>query len=1048
MRKINIVFYSACLLFVSGTTFADTAGQILDECGIAGGLVVHVGCGDGALTAQLGDRDGFLVQGLDVDENNVRIARRYIQSSGLYGKVTIEPLRGDYLPYIDNLVTLVVSEDLGRISTGEVMRVLAPGGVAYIKHGAKWTKTVKPRPANIDEWTHFLHGPDGNAVAKDSVVGPPRHMQFKAAPNWTRNHHTLASVSAVVSAAGRIFSILDIAPAASTQLPANWSLVARDAFNGVLLWKKPVPSWAWHLRKFRSGPVQLPRTLVAEGDRVYVPLGVSEPVSILDAKTGDFLAYCQGTDAAEEIILDNGILFIVTGTPISEQTPEVSADSKQIYTFENTKSIVAVNADTGKKLWKWTVPNGQIMPLTLTAQDGRVFFNEGNNIICLSAKTGKRLWSQSPDDFKVLKNRKPGWSVHTMVVHDAVVLWADGKLLRALSAKDGKPLWQCQLSQGFNSPPDVFVIDGLVWSGSGFAEARDLKSGKIVKTNSILEQLRTAGHHHRCYREKATERYILSNHRGIEFLDLQSGDHSRNNWIRGLCQYGIMPSNGLVYAPPHSCGCFMEAKLYGFWALAPQRDSLAADPQNQRLQKGPAYQKIVNSKSKIVNRNAWPMQRGSVSRSGATSTKLPTRLKHSFTADIGGRLTPPVISQGTVVVSSIDDHRIVAIGAETGKTKWTYIAGGRVDSAPTLYRNMALFGCADGSVYCLRLSDGKLIWRFQAAPTRLSTVALDQIESVWPVHGSVLVQNDTVYFAAGRSSYLDGGIYLYGLDPATGKVIVKSRIDSEHPGLGEENNTGIEWQQIVQNATDYKTFTAVDRSDAFSMEGATTDIFVGDGSDVYMRHLKFDRNLKRLDDVDPHLLSTSSLLDDAENHRSHWVFGPGDFSRTPVAYSWIMNKDSGWQGTFPVYPRGMLLTFDDKDIWSVRRVRDGGYTLISQTRRSVEEFAKSDEPDFRVIDKDAATNYTWSKPLPMRPRAMINAGRRLYIAGMPSEYGKDNWQESFDGSRGGLIKILSAEDGTEIAQYKLDSAPVWDAIAAANEKIYISTIDGNVICLN
>ncbi|MCK5172322.1 MAG: PQQ-like beta-propeller repeat protein, partial [Planctomycetes bacterium] len=242
--------------------------------------------------------------------------------------------------------------------------------------------------------------------------------------------------------------------------------------------------------------------------------------------------------------------------------------------------------------------------------------------------------------------------------------------------------------------------------------------------------------------------------------------------------------------------------------------------------------------------------------------------------------------------------------------------------------------------------------------------------------------------------------------------------------------------------------TAADRSDAFSMEGTTTDIFVGDGTDVYMRHLKFDRNLTRLRDVGPHLLSTSSLLDDAENHRSHWVFGPGDFSRTPVAYSWIMNKETGWQGTYPVYPRGMLLTFDDKDIWSVRRVKDGGYTLISQTRRSVEEFAKSDEPDFRVIDKDAATNYTWSKPLPMRPRAMINAGSRLYIAGMPSEYGKDNWQEAFDGSRGGLIKIISAEDGTEIAQCKLDSAPVWDAIAAANEKIYISTIDGNVVCLN
>ena len=30
----------------------------------------------------------------------------------------------------------------------------------------------------IDEWTHYLHGPDNNAVADDTRVGPPRYMQW------------------------------------------------------------------------------------------------------------------------------------------------------------------------------------------------------------------------------------------------------------------------------------------------------------------------------------------------------------------------------------------------------------------------------------------------------------------------------------------------------------------------------------------------------------------------------------------------------------------------------------------------------------------------------------------------------------------------------------------------------------------------------------------------------------------------------------------------------------------------------------------------------
>ena len=81
---------------------------------------------------------------------------------------------------IDNLVNLVVSEDLGPVPMSEVMRVLAQSGVAYVKTGDTWTKTVKPRPAAIDEWTHWLRAADGNAVAADTVVGPPRHAQWLA----------------------------------------------------------------------------------------------------------------------------------------------------------------------------------------------------------------------------------------------------------------------------------------------------------------------------------------------------------------------------------------------------------------------------------------------------------------------------------------------------------------------------------------------------------------------------------------------------------------------------------------------------------------------------------------------------------------------------------------------------------------------------------------------------------------------------------------------------------------------------------------------------
>ena len=109
----------------------------------------------------------------------------------------------------------------------------------------------------------------------------------------------------------------------------------------------------------------------------------------------------------------------------------------------------------------------------------------------------------------------------------------------------------------------------------------------------------------------------------------------------------------------------------------------------------------------------------------------------------------------------------------TGQTEWTFTADGRIDSPPAYYKGMVLFGSRDGWVYCLRASDGALAWRFKDLPDKLIG-AFGQLESAWPVSGSVLILNDTLYFAAGRCSYLDGGIFVYALNPRTGELL-KSR---------------------------------------------------------------------------------------------------------------------------------------------------------------------------------------------------------------------------------------------------------------------------------
>ena len=69
-------------------------------------------------------------------------------------------------------------------------------------------------------------------------------------------------------------------------MPAQWSVVARDAFNGKTLWKQNISSWWPHLWPNKMGFAQLPRRLVADKERVYVTLGLDAPLTALDAKTG------------------------------------------------------------------------------------------------------------------------------------------------------------------------------------------------------------------------------------------------------------------------------------------------------------------------------------------------------------------------------------------------------------------------------------------------------------------------------------------------------------------------------------------------------------------------------------------------------------------------------------------------------------------------------------------------------------------------------------------------------------------------------------------
>jgi len=1077
---------------LAGLSLADEqqlANEIVTATGVQGGFVVHVGCGDGKLTAALRANDAYLVHGLDRDPANVALARKHIQALGEYGEVFVERWAGDRLPYIDNSVNLIVSEASHGLAQNEIMRVLVPNGVAYTKSSGQWKKSKKPWPAEIDEWTHYLHDPSNNAVAHDSVIEPPGRYQWVGGPRYSRQHDHMSSVSAVVSAKGRLFYVFDEAPRASILTPPRWRLIARDAFNGTILWKRDIDVWHQHLWRLKSGPQMLARRLVAVGDRLYATLGIDAPLSVLDAATGETIRTYRGTKVTEEVLCSDGVLILsvaAEGQPLRSDPErryatltEMNNDVANPLWTQAPRTILAVQAESGSVLWK---KETGLVSLSLAADGERVIFHDGERIQCLDQGTGKPLWASEPLPKKENMRSSGG---ATLVVYDNVVLYSGQVAAQrgrqrettmfALSIEDGKTMWSVPHHPcgHMGTPDDILVAGGLVWNGAvaqgsdtGTMTGRDLQTGEVKREFS--PNVETHWFHHRCYRAKATDKYLLFSRTGIEFIDHATENWTCHHWVRGACHYGIMPCNGLVYAPQHPCACYIEAKLYGFTALAPgprvkdegqrTKDDKGRAKEANRLEKGPAYDDVRPSSLAIPTSEDWPTFRHDAQRSGAVKTTVPpTHLKRTWSTKLGGKLTTSVVADGKLFVASRDAHRVYALDAATGKQQWDFTTGGRVDSPPTIWQGRALFGSADGHVYCVRARDGQPVWRFRAAPEDQRMMSFEQIESVWPVHGSVLIQDDVLYCVAGRSMFLDGGLRLLRLDPKTGKKLSETILDDRDPDTQENLQTHIR---------------------GLNMPVALPDILSSDGKYVYMRSLPFDLEgkrkfvtyveVKKQQGDDLHLFCPTGFLDDSLWHRTYWGYGR----------AWASGA-GGYHQAGRVIPAGRPLVFDDKAVY--------GYGRLWQYYRwttplEFHLFAANKQPDIveagferkpirkkgkRVGSRNIpVTRFTtdWSDDIAVQVTSMVLTGNALFAAGPPDvedeeesvktlqdpETQKKLAEQSaaFEGKRGALLVAVSRKDGATLAAYRLDGVPRFDGLIAANGRLYTSTLAGEVLCLS
>ena len=794
-------------------------------------------------------------------------------------------------------------------------------------------------------------------------------------------------------------------------------------------------------------PLNIQKRLVAVGDKVYATLGYHAPVSQLDARTGRILKTYAGTNPTGEILYVDGTLVL-----------SVLAGGKV--------KVMAVNADSGKILWtsakayagstvdyiRWKAMRGATKPAKLdpslnVATDGKaVALIDGPNVVCLDVKSGAERWRrrfpQDKGDLTAGRMQSRGnlW-IGTMIVSDGVVIHASPYKLAAMDARTGKVLWtqpKKYIGHLWYEWKDVFVIDGLVWTWGADLERGKLTRGQGRKGSSLYPRrvkgydIRTGAlkrnvdlgfifkshHHHRCYRNKATSRYILASRRGTEFVDLERGRHTLHNWVRGTCHVGMMPANGLQYATPHPCVCYIDEKLNGFNALAAETESKVEGRKSKvpHLEKGSAYDAIVNRESSIVNPQDWPTFRHDAMRTGSAGTRLPDGLKVLWRVKAGESISAPVVADGKVFVSLVDEHHVACFDAAGGRKLWEFAAGGRVDSPPTYHRGAVLFGSADGWVTCLRAADGKLAWRFAAAPGPRLIGVDGQLESAWPVHGSVLVQNGKVYFAAGRSSQLDGGIRMYGLDASTGKLLHQTRLTGPDYAVDSTGALVVSQGRIAPPGKPRQKLT----ENYVLPMGALTDVLMTSGAGITMRSETFDAELNRTRGRPP-LVPRAGFLDGNYFKRTPWTFG-GQYAR--------------------------LIVHDNRSVYYVRM-----FDSLQGLNPSV--YFTPAAKGYLLFARDAGGKANrWAGRVPIRVRAMVlarsassgQAAGRLLVAGPPDVMDPADPLGAFEGRKGGLLQVFDSASGKKLAEHKLPCPPVFNGAAAARGRLFITTTDGSVTC--
>jgi len=748
--------------------------SVLGKLGVTRGICVLLGDSGGRLAVDLARNSELTVFVQQQGDAAVAAACRVADEAGLYGtRVFVANGDASRIGLADDVADAVVALGAaGGPPEREALRVVRPAGKVLLGR----RELTKPFPAGVDDWTHHYHGPDNNPQSKDRLARAPYLTQFIAEPRYG------PAPQNAVAANGRLFVAFGHVAWHQREEPWLNTLVALNAFNGTLLWKRPLT----------PGIMVDRSTMLATPDTLY--LADDKSCKLLDAATGkpkdELVAPVDLTGGTfwKWMALEEGVLYALVG---EAEKPDRTATWRRTqhgwpwneisdgynagqYEWGQAKTLLALDPKTKNVLWHHQ-ESEPIDSRSLCLKGGRVYFAAfGRYLTCLDAKTGRERWRRTREKdsslFEAIGPYRPGhgyiggWksTVYLKCTDKALyVVGPQTEWLTALSADDGTFLWKYPAK-------DLHIVirdDGVYTIGpqnskGDLTRKLDLLTGEVLASYDLFRRA--------CTRSVGTPDGILFRaSEGSVRLDLATGKPQWISPMRPSCHLGVLVANGHLYWVPWTCDC--DLQLFGAICLAPAGD-FAFDQQATREARlesaGDGAPAVANLPTAPAD---WPTYRANCLRTARTQALLPGQAKLLWQTESGNAAVPTApVAAGGLTFYGGSDGRVHAADAATGKERWRAYTGGAITFPPTIADGRAFVGSGDGWAYAFEAATGRQLWRFRAAPAERRIPVYGALLSTWPVASGVLVAGGVAYFAAGITDY--DGTHLYALDAATGAL--------------------------------------------------------------------------------------------------------------------------------------------------------------------------------------------------------------------------------------------------------------------------------------